>query len=76
MSIVLDKCLNENILKIEVLSFAPFSKSFMDKLTKRNIDDLDAKNIGFYLTFLLLEHYSARINFHNDHNCLTIIIKI
>ncbi|MDG7052829.1 MAG: hypothetical protein LKM45_02980 [Wolbachia endosymbiont of Alcedoecus sp.] len=73
MSVLLSKGKDKTLLTMQVSSEdRPLSKSLVEKLSKKRDDNLNTKDISIYMTYLLLEHYNAKIHCTCENNLLEI----
>ncbi|MGL9725260.1 MAG: hypothetical protein ACR5KV_00470 [Wolbachia sp.] len=74
--ILLTKTEDKTRLNIKVINkHESISTSFVSKLTKTDIH-MDTKDIGIYMTSLLLEHYNIEIHCICESNSLNIGLTI
>jgi pyoverdine/dityrosine biosynthesis protein Dit1 len=77
VSILFSQADNKTLLTIQILNeHKPLSGSLIDKLSKKDNINLNTKDINIYLTSLLLEFYSAEVNYARESNYIEINIKI
>ncbi|MDG7055492.1 MAG: hypothetical protein LJD31_03030 [Wolbachia endosymbiont of Menacanthus eurysternus] len=73
MSVLLSQEKDKTLLTMQVSSeHRPLSKSLVEKLSKKRDDNLNTKDISIYMTYLLLEHYNAKIHCTCENNLLEI----
>ncbi|WP_341808250.1 hypothetical protein [Wolbachia endosymbiont (group E) of Neria commutata] len=77
VSVLLRQMETQTLVTIKISNeHKQLSRSLVDKLTKKIAIDLDTKNINIYMTFLLLEHYNAKMDCICENNFLKIALAI
>ncbi|MGL9689048.1 MAG: histidine phosphotransferase family protein [Wolbachia sp.] len=73
VSILLSQEKDKTLLTMQVSSeHKPLSKSLVEKLSKKKDNSLNTKDVSIYMTYLLLEHYNAKINCTCENSLLEI----
>ncbi|MDM8335345.1 hypothetical protein [Wolbachia pipientis] len=73
ISVLLSQVGDKTLLTMRVLNeHKPLSKSLIEKLNKKKGDSLNTKDISIYVTYLLLEHYNAKMHYICENNLLEI----
>lgn len=73
MSVLLSQAEGKALLTVQVLNeHKPISRSLVEKLNKKKDNNLNTKDISIYMTYLLLEHYNAKMHCTCENNSLEI----